>query len=188
MPTCRCVVDCMAVAAPAHITHTHGWSSATATINIFDSISGIIGTYEGHWEDIQESLPSTWKGFEVSQAIKSHRKAINMSLEDMANNLVKVLGRVLVAGIVGVRNPKTVSRWANGDVESVRDRYSEERLLALHQIVNFLQEYETDDTIRAFMIGMNPTLDDSSPASQLKNGHYADVMGAAKVLVTGGFS
>lgn len=124
----------------------------------------------------------------MSQAIEAHRKAINSSLEEMASNLVKVLGRVLVAGIVGVRNPKTVSRWANGDVESVRDRYSEERVMALHQIVTFLQEYEGDETIRAFMVGMNPTLDDSSPAWQVKEGNYADVMGAAKVLVTGGFS
>lgn len=170
--------------------------------------TGIIGTFEGHWEDIRGSLPKTcdvssrdvsrlpvWstralrkKGHDMSQAIEAHRKAINSSLEEMASNLVKVLGRVLVAGIVGVRNPKTVSRWANGDVESVRDRYSEERVMALHQIVTFLQEYEGDETIRAFMVGMNPTLDDSSPAWQVKEGNYADVMGAAKVLVTGGFS
>lgn len=119
----------------------------------------------------------------MSQAIELHRKAIKTDLQTMASTLVDVLGRVLVAGIVGVRNPKTVSRWAKGDVTSVRDRYSEERLLALYQVVNFMQEYEGNDTIRQFMIGMNPTLDDSSPAMTVRQGDYEDAMDAAKALV-----
>lgn len=124
----------------------------------------------------------------MSSIIESHRKAVTADLQTMASTLVDVLGRVLVAGIVGVRNPKTVSRWANGDVESVRDRYSEERLLALYQIVTFMQEYEGDSTIRMFMMGMNPVLDDASPAMELRNGKFEDVMDAAKVMVTGGYA
>jgi hypothetical protein len=124
----------------------------------------------------------------MSQAIEIHRAATRASLQDMASVLVHVLGRVLVAGIVGVRNPKTISRWASGDVTSIRDRYSEERLLALYQIVILMREYEADDTIRAFMIGMNPTLDDSSPAMTIRNGQFKDALGAAKVLITGGYA
>lgn len=124
----------------------------------------------------------------MSQAIEIHRAATRASLREMASTLVEVLGRVLVAGIVGVRNPKTISRWASGDVASIRDRYTEERLLALYQIVKFMQQYEADETIRAFMIGMNPTLDDTSPAMAIHNANFKDALGAAKVLVTGGFS
>jgi hypothetical protein len=124
----------------------------------------------------------------MSQAIEIHRAATRASLQDMASVLVHVLGRVLVAGIVGVRNAKTISRWASGDVTSIRDRYSEERLLALYQIVILMREYEADDTIRAFMIGMNPTLDDSSPAMTIRNGQFKDALGAAKVLITGGYA
>lgn len=119
----------------------------------------------------------------MSQAIESHRKAVNASLEEMAATLVTSLGRVITAYIVGVRNPKTISRWASGEVASVRDRYSEERLLAAFQIVRFLMEYEGVSTIRAFMLGMNPDLNDASPADRLREGDYKEVMRAAKSLV-----
>lgn len=124
----------------------------------------------------------------MSQILEAHRRAVHADLQTMASTLVNVLGRALVAGIVGVRNPKTVSRWANGEVTSVRDRYSEERLLVLYQVVTFLQEYEENDTIRAFMIGMNPSLNDSSPARAILDGGFDDVMGAARLLVTGGYA
>ena len=123
----------------------------------------------------------------MSQAIEAHRKAVNASLQEMASNLIDVLGRVVVAGIVGVRNPKTVSRWANGDVESVRDRYSEERLLALHQIVTLMQEQEANATIRAVVIGMSPVLNDSSPATAVRDGNFKGAMDAAKNFMAGGY-
>ena len=123
----------------------------------------------------------------MSQAIEAHRKAVNASLQEMASNLIDVLGRVVVAGIVGVRNPKTVSRWANGDVESVRDRYSEERLLALHQIVTLMQEQEANATIRAVVIGMSPVLNDSSPATAVRDGNFKGAMDAAKNFLAGGY-
>ncbi|MCA9834340.1 MAG: hypothetical protein KC435_10355 [Thermomicrobiales bacterium] len=125
----------------------------------------------------------------MSQATTiAHQKAVHASLQEMATTLTEALGRVLVAGIVGVRNPKTVTRWVNGEVTSIRDRYSEERMLALYQIVVFMQEYEADETIRAFMIGMNPVLDDASPAMELREGNFDNVMGAAKVMITGGYA
>lgn len=124
----------------------------------------------------------------MSQVLEAHRRAVHADLQTMSSTLVQVLGRVLVAGIVGVRNPKTISRWASGEVTSVRDRYSEERLLATYQIVTFLQDYEADATIRAFMLGMNPVLDDASPAMELREGNFDNVMGAAKVMVTGGYA
>lgn len=123
----------------------------------------------------------------MSQVLEAHRRAVHADLQTMSSTLVQVLGRVLVAGIVGVRNPKTISRWASGEVTSVRDRYSEERLLATYQIVTFLQDYEADATIRAFMIGMNPELNDQSPARGLIDGRYTDVMAAAKGLVAGSY-
>lgn len=124
----------------------------------------------------------------MSSAINAHRNAVTADLQTMASTLVSSLGRVITAYIVHVRNPKTISRWANGDVASVRDRYSEERLLAAYQIVSFLKEYETDETIRSFMLGMNPSLDDESPATAIRNGDYKDALGAAKNLISGGYS
>ena len=123
----------------------------------------------------------------MSTAIDLHRKTVNADLQTMASTLVKVMGRALIAGIVGIRNPKTISRWANGDVTSVRDRYSEERLIATYQVVSLLQEDYGKDTIRAFMLGMNPVLNDEAPAIALRDGNFKGAMNAARNFLAGGY-
>ena len=123
----------------------------------------------------------------MSTAVKMHHKAINTDLETMASTLVAVMGRAIIAGIVGIRNPKTISRWASGEVTSVRDRYSEERLIATYQVVSLLMEAYGKDTIRSFMLGMNPVLNDESPAVALRDGDYKGAMNAARNFMAGGY-
>lgn len=123
----------------------------------------------------------------MSTAIELHRKAINTDLATMASTLVTVMGRALIAGIVGIRNPKTISRWASGEVTSVRDRYSEERLIATYQVVSLLREEYGNDTIRAFMLGMNPVLNDEAPAIALRDGNFKGAMDAARNFLAGGY-
>lgn len=124
----------------------------------------------------------------MSTAIEAHRKAVNADLKTMASTLVDVLGRPVTAYIVDVRNVKTVSRWANGDVSQVRDRYSEERLLAGYQVVNLLLEEEVHPSIvRQLMLGMNPVLNDLSPAEALREGNFKGAMDAAKNYLAGGY-
>lgn len=123
----------------------------------------------------------------MSQAIEAHRKAVDADLQTMASTLVEVMGRALVAGMVGIRNPKTISRWASGEVTSVRDRYSEERLIAAYQVVSLLHEDYGSDTIRAFMLGMNPVLNDEAPAIALRDGDFKGAMSAARNFLAGGY-
>ena len=123
----------------------------------------------------------------MSTATELHRKAMNADLETMASTLVNVMGRAIVAGIVGIRNPKTISRWANGEVTSVRDRYSEERLIAAYQVTILLQEHYGNDTIRSFMLGMNPVLNDESPAIALRDGDFKGAINAARNFLAGGY-
>jgi hypothetical protein len=124
----------------------------------------------------------------MSSAIKAHRKAVTADLETMASTLIKVLGRPITAGIVGIRNPKTVSRWANGEVTSVRDRWTEERLHATYQVVSFLLVEDVGPaTIRSFMFGMNPVINDNSPAMAIHEGDFKGAMDAARNWVAGGY-
>lgn len=123
----------------------------------------------------------------MSQAIEAHRKAVEADLQTMASTLVEVLGRPITAGIVGIRNPKTISRWASGEVTSVRDRYTEERLYATYQVISLLQEDFGSDTIRTFMLGMNPILHDEAPAIALRDGNFKGAMDAARNLIAGGY-
>lgn len=124
----------------------------------------------------------------MSTAIERHRKATNADLQTMASTLVEVLGRPITAYMVHVRNVKTISRWANGEVRQVRDRYSEERLLAGYQVVAFmLEEGEHSDVIRSMMMGMNPVLNDDSPVHAVRNGNFSGAMNAARNYIAGGY-
>lgn len=124
----------------------------------------------------------------MSSAIKAHRNAVNADLQTMASTLVEVLGRPITAYIVHVRNVKTVSRWATGEVNQVRDRYSEERLNAAYQMVAFLLEEEVHPSIiRQITMGMNPVLNDDSPAHALREGNFKGAMAAARNYVAGAY-
>lgn len=132
--------------------------------------------------------PVARKGRAMSQVFEAHRKSVSADLQTMASTLVEVLGRPITAYMVHVRNVKTISRWANGEVASVRDRYSEERLLATYQVVMLLREYqEHPETIRSFMMGMNPVLNDESPAHAIREGNFKGALDAAKVHVAGSY-
>lgn len=124
----------------------------------------------------------------MSTATHAYRKGIEADLKTMASTLVDTLGLAITAYIVHVRNVKTVSRWAKGEVASVRDRYSEERLIAAYQVVSLLLEYdEHPDIIRAVFLGMNPVLNDDSPAHALREGNFKGAMDAARNYIAGGY-
>lgn len=124
----------------------------------------------------------------MSHAIEAHRKAVNADLQTMASTLVATLGLAITAYIVHVRNVKTVSRWASGEVASIRDRYSEERLLAAYQMVSLLSEEGVHPSIiRQLSLGMNPVLNDGSPADAIREGDFSGAMAAARNYLAGGY-
>jgi len=49
-----------------------------------------------------------------------------------------------------------------------------------------LRGTESDHTIRAWFIGMNPQLDDVSPAEAISAGKYREVIVAARAFLAGG--
>ena len=63
---------------------------------------------------------------------------------------------------------------------------SEARLRTAFQVFHLLQNEESPHTVRAWMIGMNPQLDDVSPAEAIHEGKLKDVWVAAKAYVSGG--
>lgn len=124
----------------------------------------------------------------MSQAIEAHRKAVSADLQTMASTLIEVLGRPITAYMVHVRSVKTVSRWASGEVSQVRDRYSEERLLAAFQVISLLLEDEVHPSIiRQLMMGMNPVLNDGAPTEAIREGNFSGAMDAAKNYLAGGY-
>ena len=45
---------------------------------------------------------------------------------------------------------------------------------------------ESPHTVRAWFLGLNPQLDDESPAQSIREGDFRDVLVAAKAFLAGG--
>lgn len=119
-----------------------------------------------------------------SLAEKVHREATVSSIADATEFLQDLLSRRLVAYIVRV-DTKTISRWANQEVESVRQE-SEERLRVAFEIALLLMVFDSPPVIKAWFIGLNPQLGDESPADTIREGQLREALAAARAFVTGG--
>lgn len=112
----------------------------------------------------------------------AHRQAVQIGQRDLVGALVDKLGARLVAYVVD-RDRSTISRWASsGELPLEADR----ALRAVYQVFRLLEPIESDHTIRAWFLGMNPQLDDVSPAEAIRDGRFRDVMAAARAFEVGG--
>jgi hypothetical protein len=116
------------------------------------------------------------------QAREAHRKAVETTFADIVKTLVEALGRTLVA-FIGDVDPKTVDRW----VEDQQPRSpAETRIRTAFQVYQLLLSRDSEHTVRAWFIGLNPQLDDTSPVQALHDGQIRDVIVAAKSFTLGG--
>ncbi|HVF04417.1 MAG TPA: hypothetical protein VNA20_06230 [Frankiaceae bacterium] len=114
---------------------------------------------------------------------QAHKRTVTFQIKDIAQFLQENLGQKLVAYLADVADPKTVGKWAVGQ----QPRHdAETRLRAAFQIFHLLQSDESPHTVRAWFIGMNPQLDDLSPAQAIREGRERDALVAAKAYVAGG--
>jgi hypothetical protein len=124
---------------------------------------------------VQESLFQT-----------AHRQATTASIQELSRLLQEVLSRRLTAYIAGVRDAKTVSRWANGEVTDIRDFTAEQRLRTAYEIVQLLLVDESPQTVRAWFIGLNPEIGDTPPAEAISEGRLKEALAAARAFMVGG--
>jgi hypothetical protein len=115
---------------------------------------------------------------------KAHRTQVTFDIADIAAFLQETLGQKLVAFMANVKDAKTVGQWIKGEQSPRED--SEKRLRTAFQIFHLLQDEESPHTVRAWMIGMNPQLDEESPAEAIREGRLKDALIAAKAYVSGG--
>jgi hypothetical protein len=115
---------------------------------------------------------------------EAHQRSVSVEIKDVARYLQEALGQKLVAYMADVSDPKRVGRWAQG-AQAPRDE-AERRLRAAFQIFHLLFAEESAHVVRAWFIGMNPQLDDDSPAEAIREGRLKEALAAAKAFVTGG--
>ena len=121
----------------------------------------------------------------MTLAEQIHRTALRQPASTLAGSLQETIGQRLVAFAVGVRNPKLVGRWARGEHKPRQPH--ERNLRELFQIVSLLVESgETAGTVRAWLIGSNPQLEDRAPIEVFHEGAIDQVKRAAEAFVAGG--
>ncbi|HZZ95627.1 MAG TPA: hypothetical protein VFE19_01335 [Jatrophihabitantaceae bacterium] len=119
-----------------------------------------------------------------SKAQEAHRVSVEFGIKDIAGFLLAELGRNLTAYLAGTSDPKAVTEWAKGSRTPRPD--ADQRLRAAYQVFHQLQTEESPHTVRQWFIGLNPQLDDQTPADVIREGQFRDVLHAARVYVSGG--
>lgn len=104
-------------------------------------------------------------------------------LPELVTLLRATLGARLVAVIGKVDSTSAVSAWADGT--SVPSRLDGQRLRLAHQLAEILLECYSDATTQSWFQGMNPALNDSAPASILRD---EDPVSAGKQLLPAAIS
>src|SRR5215210_454406 len=98
---------------------------------------------------------------------KAHRQASTAPIAVIAAELQAILGPSLTTVALGLRDPKAIGQWSKG---TRQPRPAQDAALrAVFQVVSLLAEVERPDVIRAWFAGMNPDLDDRSPALVMQN-------------------
>lgn len=106
-----------------------------------------------------------------------------VELTSIVNFLLEGLGRQLLALTLDV-SVRTLDRWAAG--ENAPQLEHEMRLRHAYQVFQLVQTVEAPATVRAWFMGMNPQLDDASPAEAISEDRSRDVLAAARAFVNGG--
>lgn len=110
-------------------------------------------------------------------------RAAAVTAQEAAGFLAEHLGRQLLAITVGA-DPSSIDRWARGT--SKPQLAPERRLLAAYAVWQVVAEVEAPATVRAWFMGMNPQLDDLSPAEAIADDRSRDAIAAARAFVQGG--
>jgi hypothetical protein len=119
--------------------------------------------------------------------LEAHRKAIQADFPTVVENLVTLIGRKLTAFVASIRDTRAIDRWLQ-DARPQKD--VEARLRLAYHVAAMLAEFDSPAVIQAWLLGLNPELDDAVPVSLLREGDIEvdgkRVLSAARAFVAGG--
>jgi hypothetical protein len=104
-----------------------------------------------------------------------HDEAMRKPFRTIAADLRETLGATLVAYIGRVQETRAVREWADGK-RSPGSTATERRLRLAYGIARCIAERDGKESAQAWFQGLNPLLDDVSPARMLREGDL-DVVG-----------
>lgn len=112
---------------------------------------------------------------------QAHGRAIRATAREATGVVLAALSRRLLAYMVDI-DARTVSRWAAGQTTDLRDGH-DQRLRAIAEVVLLLGAVEDQATISSWFLGLNPLLDDVSPAEAIRAGRLMEALGAARTFL-----
>jgi hypothetical protein len=125
---------------------------------------------------------------EARPDLAAHTHAMRASFPEVAGELRELLGARLVAYLGGVRETRAVHQW----VDEGRQPSAEvqQRLRLALQVALPIAEADSKEIAQAWFQGLNPQLDDRSPARMLRDGDFEEagpaVVAAARAFLVGG--
>ena len=114
-----------------------------------------------------------------------HRRATDSGISEITRYLQEILGQKLTAHVANVADPSAIATWAAGQIPQAEH---DKRLRCAYETVQLLITEESSDTVRAWFLGLNPQLDNQSPAQSIREGDFRNVLVAARAFVAEGAS
>jgi hypothetical protein len=125
---------------------------------------------------------------EARPDLAAHTRAMRASFPEVASELRELLGARLVAYLGGVRETRAVHQWADDDRQPSTE--VQQRLRLALQVTLPIAEADSKEIAQAWFQGLNPQLDDRSPARMLRDGDFEEagpaVVAAARAFLVGG--
>jgi hypothetical protein len=125
---------------------------------------------------------------EARPDLAAHTKAVRASFPELVTELRSLLGARLVAYLGSVKETRAVRQWADGEREPGEEVRN--RLRVALQVALPLAEAESPEIAQAWFQGLNPQLEDRSPARMLREGEPDEVgpavIAAARAFLIGG--
>ena len=120
--------------------------------------------------------------------LAAYEQSARLPFPAVVKELSQLLGAKLVAYLAGVRETRAVREWSSGKREP-RDPIPQRLRVAL-QVAMLVAQRESPSVVQAWFQGLNPQLDDRSPARLLREGDLdtvgPEVLSAARAFTTGG--
>ena len=121
--------------------------------------------------------------------LAAHAETARMSQPELVVVLRDLLGAKLVAYLSHSSETRAVRQWAEG-THTISNPEDIERLRIAYRAARLITARETHMVAQAWFQGLNPTLDDWTPALLLRDGELADVgpqvLAAARQFAAGG--
>jgi len=103
----------------------------------------------------------------------AHAHAVRAGLPDVVASLRSILGARLCAYLGSVKETRAVNEWADGT--RVPGAETQRRLRLALQVAQTIADTDGAEVARAWFQGLNPHLEDRSPARLLREGNIDEV-------------